>query len=79
MTDIHALSALRLTLRVGVMHVEQRHEGGVDCFYATETQAAVLNFRTKQLSNDRVARGAQRTATETQITVSETRRKTLHL
>lgn len=62
------LSALKLTLSVllGVMHGEEQREGGADRFFATATQTTVLNFTTKQLSNDRLTRGAQTTATQTQ-------------
>lgn len=54
------------------MHGEEQREGGAHRFFATATQTAVLNFTTKQLSDDRLAGGAQRTATPTQI-------KQLHL
>lgn len=44
------------------MHGKEQSEGGTDCLFATATQAAVLNFTSKQFSNDRLTGGAQRTA-----------------
>lgn len=60
-----AKTRLKLTLRVlfRVMHSEEQREGWADRFLATATEAAVLNFTTKQLSDYGLTRGAQRTAT----------------
>lgn len=44
------------------MHGEEQRECGTDCLFATATQAAVLNFTSKQFSNDRLTGRTQRTA-----------------
>lgn len=44
------------------MHREEQGEGGADRLLATATQAAVLNFTSKQFSDGRLAGGTQRTA-----------------
>lgn len=54
---------LELTLRVlfRVMHGEEQREGGAHCLFTAATQAAVLYFTSKQLSDGRLTRGAQST------------------
>lgn len=58
----------KLTLRVlfRVMHGEEQREGRADRLLATATQAAVLNFTSKQFSDGRLTRGTQRAVSSKQ-------------
>ena len=60
--DVEHDLGLTLGVVLRVVHGEEQREGGAHRLLATATQAAVLHFTSKQLSNDRLSRGAQRTS-----------------